>query len=47
MKNSLPPGKKSSINRFIVPVILLTLLVLILVVFMITFLSMAGLTPGA
>lgn len=46
MKNTLPPKKKSPVNRFLVPVILFTVLVLIIVVFMITFLSMAGLTPG-
>jgi hypothetical protein len=47
MKTTFPPKKKSPINRFIVPAILFILSVLIIVVFTITFLSMAGLTPGA
>jgi len=47
MDKSRPRIKKSPVNRFIVPAILIVILILIFVVFVITFLSMAGLTPGA
>jgi len=47
MNKTYLPKKKSPVNRFIVPVIMLIIFILIIVVFVITFLSMAGLTPGA
>jgi hypothetical protein len=39
--------KSSPVNRLIVPAILIFILVAILVVFIITILSIAGLTPGS
>ena len=36
----------SPVHRFIVPAILILLLIAISVVFIVTFLSIAGLTPG-
>jgi len=42
-KKSMP----APVQRFIVPAILILLLIAIIVVFIITFLSIAGLTPGA
>jgi hypothetical protein len=42
-KKSMPVAVK----RFIVPAILILLLIAISVVFVVTFLSIAGLTPGA
>jgi hypothetical protein len=39
--------KSSPVNRFIVPAILIIILIFMIIVFAITIMSLAGLTPGA
>ena len=39
--------KRTAVNRYIVPVAFIVLLMLVLIVFTVTFMSIAGLTPGA
>ena len=40
------PKKKSSFNRYIIPALFVLILIATTVVFTVTILSMAGLTPG-
>jgi hypothetical protein len=47
MANPRSRKKSTPINRFIVPAILIFILIAIITVFVITALSIAGLTPGS
>jgi hypothetical protein len=48
--NKSQTGKKSTpkaVQRYIIPAVFILLMIAMIVVFAVTFLSMAGLTPGA